>query len=53
MFPNVLLILLGIHFYIKERNKKQREWQEKRDEETKRTLVSKLHGNSSSDMPDK
>ncbi|MDR0326782.1 MAG: ankyrin repeat domain-containing protein [Planctomycetaceae bacterium] len=45
----VFLIAFGIHFYIKERDKKQREWQEKRDAEMKKALDSKTRENSSSD----
>ena len=48
-----LLIFLGIHFYIKERDKKQREWQEKRDAEMKQALASNLRENCSSDTSDK
>ena len=49
----LLLLFLAIHLYIKERDKKNREWQEKRDEEMKRTLAQKPQENKGSDTPDK
>ena len=49
----IILFLLGIHLYIKDRDKKQREWQEKRDAEMKQALASNFRENSSSDTSDK
>jgi hypothetical protein len=49
----IFALLWGIHDCIKRRDKDQREWQEKRDEEMKKALLQKPHENSSADASDK
>ena len=49
----IFCLIMGFYAYMKERDKKEREWREKQDEKNREFLAKKLQENRDSDPPDK
>jgi len=49
----IFCIIMGFVAYMKERDKKEREWREKQDAQNREFLAQKLQENKGSDPPDK
>ena len=50
---SIFCIIMGFYAYMKERDKKEREWREKQDEKNRELLAQQLRENKGSDPPDK